>query len=216
VLKPSDFFTLNPGTKHDGNQALISAGTGLGEAGLYWDGEKHLPFACEGGHCDFAPRNQEEVDLLFWLQKSFKHVSYERVVSGPGLYAIYRYLLEKKKIKKSQAVDKEMKKKDPSFVVSEWGRLQKDMGCTKALHWFLSIYGAEAGNLALKYLAVGGVFVGGGIAPHLAKLMKKKEFLSAFFHKGRFEKLLRSIPIKVVLNDEAALLGAASFARAHS
>lgn len=211
VLKPEELALLHEGKKQKGNQALISAGTGLGEAGLYWDGEKHHPFACEGGHSDFAPRNALEIELFVYLKKKYPHVSYERVVSGPGLYEIYRFLIETGREKTSSEVEAEMKKGDPAAVVSEWGRLNKDLGCIHALDWFISLYGAEAGNLALKFLALGGVYIGGGIAPHILEKMKRG-FSAAFADKGRFKPLLETIPIWVVLNDNAALLGAASYA----
>lgn len=211
VLKPEELALLHEGKKQKGNQALISAGTGLGEAGLYWDGEKHHPFACEGGHSDFAPRNALEIELFVYLKKKYPHVSYERVVSGPGLYEIYRFLIETGREKTSSQVEAEMKKGDPAAVVSEWGRLNKDLGCVHALDWFISLYGAEAGNLALKFLALGGVYIGGGIAPHILEKMKRG-FATAFADKGRFKPLLETIPIWVVLNDNAALLGAASYA----
>ncbi|OGN65232.1 MAG: glucokinase [Chlamydiae bacterium RIFCSPHIGHO2_12_FULL_49_9] len=211
MLKPEELFLLQKGNpKQSGNRALISAGTGLGEAGLFWDGKAHHPFACEGGHADFAPRNELEIELLLYLKKKFGHVSYERVVSGPGLHAIYEFLVESGKERRSEDVKAEMKKKDPSFVVSEFGRENRDLACSKALDLFLSCYGAETGNLALKLLALGGCFIGGGIAPHLAERMKAG-FVSSFIDKGRFGSLLETIPVWVVLNDNTALLGAAAY-----
>lgn len=212
-LGAKELFLLQEGEiKAKGNRALISAGTGLGEAGLYWDGNTHHPFACEGGHCDFGPRNEEEQALWHYLKKKFSHVSYERVISGPGLYAIYCFLIESKRFVQSTAIRHELEKKDPSWIVSEWGRLEKDPACVYALDWFLSLYGAEAGNLALKFLALGGVYIGGGIAPHLIEKMRTGKFLSSFADKGRFQSLLQMIPIWVILNDNTALLGAAQYA----
>ncbi len=212
VLKKEELFVLQQGTAQKGNQALIAAGTGLGEAGLYWDGKIHRPFACEGGHTDFAPRNEMEIELFLFLKKKFGHVSYERVVSGPGLHSLYQFLMETRREKPSTEVEASMGQKDPSRVISEWGRQGKDPACSRALDWFLSLYGAEAGNLALKFLSLGGLFIGGGIAPHLVENLKKGSFLSAFVDKGRFANLLKSIPVWVVLNDNTALLGAAHFA----
>lgn len=211
ALKPEELYLLHEGKRQVGNQALIAAGTGLGEAGLYWDGKRHCPFACEGGHTDFGPRNEREVALLLYLKKKFGHVSYERVVSGPGLHSIFQFLIESGEEILSPAVKSEMEKGDPARVVSEWGRQNKDRACSAAVDWFISLYGAEAGNLALKFLALGGFYIGGGIAPHLIERMKGA-FVSAFVDKGRFKKLLESIPIWVVLNDNAALLGAAAYA----
>ena len=215
VLKPNELYLLQKGNqKQKGNQALIAAGTGLGEAALFWDGKEHHPFACEGGHVDFAPRNEKEVELFFYLKKKFSHVSYERVVSGPGIHEIYQFLIEKHLEKVSKQTEAEMNQRDPSAVISERGRLNQDPACVHALDWFLSLYGAEAGNLALKFLSLGGFYVGGGIAPHLSEKMKQGAFVSSFVEKGRFKSLLESIPIWVILNDNAALLGAASYAAA--
>ncbi len=209
MLKAEELVCLQKGQKQNGNQALIAAGTGLGEAGLFWDGSKHVPFACEGGHADFAPRTPEEAELLFWLQAQFGHVSYERVVSGPGLHALYRFLIETKREIASIAVEAAMETTDPSRVISEHGRLGQDKACVRALEWFVSLYGAEAGNLALKALSLGGFYIGGGIAPHLVNELKQGSFLTAFANKGRFKAMLQSVPIYVILNDDAALLGAA-------
>jgi glucokinase len=214
ILGPEDFALIQQGNPRQvGNAVLISAGTGLGEAGLYWDGKKHCPFACEGGHADFAPRNSLEFELHTWLQKKYgRHVSYERVVSGPGLYALYQFLIDSRKEQEDEQLTKAMKERDPPQVLTQWGKSGRDSRCTRVLDWFLSLYGAEAGNAALKFLALGGVYLGGGIAPHLVEQMKT-EFLKSFLDKGRFKPLLETIPIRVVLNDEAALLGTAAYAR---
>lgn len=212
ALKKEELFLLHEGKHQIGNQALIAAGTGLGEAGLFWDGKEHRPFACEGGHTDFAPRNAMEMELLVYLKNKFGHVSYERVISGPGLHSLFQFLIDTGRQKWSPAVKAEMEKGDPARVISEWGRENKDMACVHALDWFISLYGSEAGNMALKFLSLGGFYVGGGIAPHLIDKIKKGGFHSAFVDKGRFKDLLNSIPIWIVLNDNAALLGAANYA----
>lgn len=213
VLKPNELFCLQKGSKiAEGNQALIAAGTGLGEAGLVWDGKKHHPFACEGGHCDFAPRNEEEIALFQYVKKTFAHVSYERLVSGPGLQMIYRFLIKTNRFSESKKVQEEMMQKNPSSVISEWGKTEQDPACSYAVNWFLSLYGAEAGNLALKLLAVGGLYIGGGIVPHLLEKIKEGKFVSSFCEKGRFRSLLETIPIWVILNENTALLGAAHYA----
>lgn len=200
VLQPGELYCLQQGLKQVGNQALIAAGTGLGEAGLFWDGKGHRPFACEGGHADFAPRNEEEVELLSFLRKKYGgHISYERVVSGPGMFDIYSFLAK-------GPTDI----KNPRDVTENDG---KDPLCTKTIDWFLSLYGAESGNMALKFLSLGGFYVGGGIAPRLKDRFAKSDFLASFSDKGRFKELLQSIPIHIVLNDNTALLGAASFGR---
>jgi glucokinase len=211
ALQKNELFLLHEGKPQKGNQALIAAGTGLGEAGLFWDGKKHQPFACEGGHTDFAPRNAKEIELFVYLQKQFGHVSYERVISGPGLENLFRFLIETGREKWDPKLKEEMKKRDPARVISDWGKEGKDRACVHTLEWFLSLYGAEAGNMALKFLSLGGFYVGGGIAPHLIDQMKKGGFHSAFIDKGRFRELLDSIPIWIVLNDNAALLGAGNY-----
>lgn len=213
LLSSKELYCLQEGKIQVGNQALIAAGTGLGEAGLIWNGKTHAPFACEGGHTDFAPRNELEIELLLFLQKLFGHVSYERLISGPGLYALYQFLAQIKREKESIEVIEAMKKQDPSTVIVEFGLANKDHLCRKVLAWFLSLYGSESGNMALKFLAVGGFYIGGGIAPRLWELFRESEFLTSFSDKGRFKELLEMIPIYLVLNDNAALLGAASFAR---
>lgn len=212
VLKKDELLLLHQGQpSQQGNQALISAGTGLGEAGLYWDGIEHRPFACEGGHADFAPRDEMECELLIFMKKKFGHVSYERVISGPGLFLLYQFLIETKREKAKSEVQRAMEETDPSVVVSEWGRTNRDSACSRAVDWFISLYGAEAGNLALKFLSLGGVYIGGGIAPILKERMQSRLFLNAFFNKGRFQGLLESISVWMILNNDAALLGAASF-----
>lgn len=212
ALKKEELFLLHPGKPQVGNQALISAGTGLGEAGIFWDGKEHHPFACEGGHVDFAPRNAQEFELLQYLQKKYTHVSYERVVSGPGLYDIYRFLIETKRSTPSSQVEKEMEKNDPPKVITKLALSKQDLACTQAVDWFLSFYGAEAGNLALKILSLGGLFIGGGIAPLLKEKFNEGIFFTSFCDKGRFKPLLESIPISIILNDDTALLGAAFYA----
>lgn len=212
AINKQELYLLHEGQKQIGNQALIAAGTGLGEAGLFWNGKEHIPFACEGGHTDFAPRNEKEVELLLYLSKKFGHVSYERVVSGPGLISIFHFLIDTGKEKWSSSVKAAMEKGDPAKIISEWGGQNKDKACMHALDWFISIYGAEAGNMALKFLSLGGFYIGGGIAPRLVEKIKNGTFHSSFTDKGRFKELLTSIPIWIVMNDDAALLGAAYFA----
>jgi glucokinase len=191
---------------------LIAAGTGLGEAILVWDGTRHRVLASEGGHADFAPRNDLEMDLLRFLQKEFGHVSYERVLSGPGLYNIYRFLRDTGVAPEPQWLGDRLRSGDPSAVVSEVGLAGGHPLCVTALELFVSIYGAEAGNLALKALAVGGVYVGGGIAPKIQAKLVQGSFLAAFSDKGRYASLLGSIPVRLVLNPRAPLLGAAQVA----
>ena len=204
-LKEDEFFVLNEGDVVEGNKALISAGTGLGEAGIYYDGKHYHPFPCEGGHCDFAPRNELEITFLQYLFKKFGHASYERLLSGPGLLNIYDFLVEVKGMK--QDVERDPK------AISEKALSGDSATCTEALRFFIDLYGAEAGNTVLKFLALGGVFIGGGIAPKILPLLKKGGFMKAFCEKGRFEKMMKGIPVKVILNDNTALLGAMHYAK---
>lgn len=209
ALKEEEFHILQKGDlQAQGNRALISAGTGLGEAGLYFDSKKHLPFACEGGHVDFAPTNDLEVELFSYLQKEFGHVSYERVLSGQGLHNIYQFLTSKDPSKVSDAIAQEMTQKDPAFVISKHALDNSDPLCTQALDQMVAIYGAAAGNLALKFMAYGGVYIGGGVAPKILQKLESPTFLDAFTNKGRFSDLLKTISVRVILNDKAALLGA--------
>jgi glucokinase len=212
-LGQEEFFSVNVGEETVGNQALVSAGTGLGEAGLYWDGKSHQPFACEGGHCDFGPTNEEEMELLRYLSRQFKHVSYERILSGSGLCQIYRFLIDTKREKQDLSIADLLNSKEPQRVITEKGTSGACNACVHACELFISIYGSEAGNAALKFLAVGGIFIGGGIAPHLLDFFKSGKFVQSFIDKGRFSSLLMKIPVKVVLNEKTALIGAARYAQ---
>jgi len=216
-LDDADYAVLASGAPRAvGNQAVISAGTGLGEAGLYWDGAAHHPFPCEGGHADFAPSNDLHVELLQYLMKKFGgHVSIERVLSGPGLYNIYQFLRDTGKGVEEPWLKEEMKKEDPSALVSQHGLSGKSPLCAMALDVFVEIYGAEAGNFALKLMALGGVFVGGGIAPKILSKLQQPRFMQAFKNKGRLAALLEQMPVRVILNDKTALLGAAHVALSH-
>jgi len=215
ALEPKDFTVLNNGASEaKGNAAVIAAGTGLGEAGFYWDGKQHLPFACEGGHADFAPCNELEMELLSHLLKHFSHVSYERVLSGPGLFNIYSFLRDTGRFGREPdwLTEKISKGDDPSSAVSESALAGNCELCVKAIDIFVSIYGAEAGNLALKTLATAGVYIGGGIAPKIIKRLTDGNFMKAFISKGRMEHLMQAMPVAVILNDKTALLGAARYA----
>jgi glucokinase len=195
-----------------GNQAVIAAGTGLGEAGMYWDGVQHHVFACEGGHGDFAPRNDLELDLFRYLRTRFGHVSYERIVSGPGLVNVFHFLRDTGRGSQPAWLIDEMSRSDPAAAISRAGVQGKCPLCEQAVDLFVSIYGAEAGNLALKILAIGGMYLGGGIAPKLLPKLAGPLFMQAFVSKGRMQSLLESIPVKVITNESIALLGAARYA----
>ena len=215
-LEPKDFVALNPveGTPV-GNQAVIAAGTGLGEAGMYWDGQRHHIFACEGGHTDFAPRNELEIELLGYLASRFEHVSYERIVSGPGLVNVFEFLRDTKRGTVPAWLTEEMQHGAPA-AISRAALAGTCLLCVQALDLFVSIYAAEAGNLALKLMSTGGVYLGGGISPKILPKLQKSSFMLDFAGKGRMQRLLESIPVKVIVNDQTALMGAARCAAARA
>jgi glucokinase len=210
ALEPSDFVMLNRGAPDaDGNAAIIAAGTGLGEAGFYWDGKALRPFACEGGHTDFAPRNEREIGLLRYLLSRFARVSYERVLSGPGLYNIYQFLRDTGHGEEPAWLTDALRHQDPAAVISQAALAGKCSLCEQTLELFVSLYGAETGNLALKVMATGGIYIGGGIAPKIIEKLRGPTFMQAFIDKGRMRPLLEAMPVRVILNDRTALLGAA-------
>ena len=213
ALEAGDFVTLNGGAEGAaGNRAVISVGTGLGEAGMYWDGKTHHPFACEGGHADFSPRNELESELLSHLRAKFKefdHVSYERILSGPGLREVYEFLRDAKGGQEPAWLREAMAAGDPSATISKAGMEGRCELCVKALDMFVSFYGAEAGNLALKTMAIGGVYVGGGIAPRIIRKLQGPLFMAAFTAKGRMRPLMKAMPVRVIMKETTALLGAA-------
>jgi glucokinase len=209
LLKDSDFVVLNEGVPgQDGNRALISAGTGLGQAGLLAEEGGYRPFPSEGGHSDFAPRDELEIELLRHLLGRFEHVSFERVLSGPGLFNIYQFLRDAKGAEEPPWLAEQIAKGDPSAAVAKSGLEGSAEISVRTLDMFASIYGAEAGNLALKIVATGGVFIGGGIAPKIIQKLKGPAFMNAFSEKGRVAPLMRNIPVRVITNDKTALLGA--------
>jgi glucokinase len=213
TLQNKDFVILNKGDRNaTGNIAIISAGTGLGEAGMYWDGATHRPFASEGGHADFAPRNHLEIELLAFCMNRYRRVSYERLVSGPGLVNVYEFLKNTGKGEEPAWLAAEIRDVDPAPFISKHAMDGKSPLCLQALELFVSLYGAEAGNLALKIMATGGVYLGGGIAPRIISKLKEPEFMNAFTAKGRMKPLLKNIPVKVIMNPKTALLGAARHA----
>ena len=214
TLTDFDFRTLRPGNPGVmGNQGLLAAGTGLGEAGLFWDGHRHRPWACEGGHTDFAPAGDDEHELLRWLRaKLGGHVSWERVVSGMGIVSLYEFLAERDPGARSKALAEAMKAGDPAEEIANAAMRGDDSLAERTIQWFLGLYGAEAGNVALKFFAVGGMYLGGGIAPKLAELLPDSQFVARFQDKGRMQPLLERIGISIVLNDKAALQGAAAYA----
>jgi glucokinase len=193
----------------EGNQAVIAAGTGLGEAGMYWDGTRHQVFASEGGHTDFAPRDDLEIELFRHLNAKFGRVSYERILSGPGLANVFNFLRDTGRGTEPQWLSEQMESSDPAAAISQAAMNGSCPLCEQAIDIFVSVYAAEAGNLALKIMATGGVFLGGGIAPKLLSKLSQPSFMRAFVTKGRMQPLLESIPVKVITNDKVSLFGAA-------
>jgi glucokinase len=192
-----------------GNQAVIAPGTGLGEAGLFWDGSRHHVFACEGGHTDFGPQGELQVELLRALQARFGHVSYERVLSGPGLVNVYEFLRGAGCGKESPEFGAQLVKGDAAAIISHAAINGGNPLAEKALDLWVSVYGAEASNLALKLMATGGLFLAGGISPKILSKLKGPLFMQAFLAKGRLRSMVELVPVQVITNEKAGLLGAA-------
>jgi glucokinase len=210
VLEPDDLWPLNSGDPAAaGNRVVVSAGTGLGEAALTWDGERFRAIAGEGGHSDFAPRTDVEIALFRFLAADYGHVSYERVCSGNGLVNIHRFL--RSSGSRSSWLEPETPAPTPAAIVAEASRDPLSLSAN-ALDLFMSIYGARAGNVALSFMATGGVYLGGGIAPRIVDRLAAGAFMRAFVDKGRLSPLLTRIPVHVILDDLTALRGAAEIA----
>ena len=214
TLEQHELLSLNDGiARRPANKALIAAGTGLGQAVLYDAGRHYHPAASEGGHGDFAPRNETEIELLRYLIGKFGHVSYERVVSGPGIFNVYNFLRESGRVEEPAWLQEKIAAADDPGVVITLAALSAESEiCVKALDLFVSVYGAEAGNLALRAKAMGGVYIGGGIAPKIIAKLKDGTFMRAFIDKGRYMEFVSAIPVNVILNEETALQGAAYYA----
>ena len=213
-LQPGEWVDLNPSATPvpEAPIAVLGAGTGLGEALLFHAGGRYNVIPTEGGHTDLAPRNEEEIQLLRFLLKRHKRVSYERVLAGAGLHAVYDHLVDAGYAPESEAVKAAMAAGDPAAVISQFGQAKQDRLCEKALDMFMALYGAEAGNLALKVIAAGGVYVTGGIAPKNLEKIQDGTFMEAYTTKGRFSDLVASFPVRVVTNQNVGLLGAAAAA----
>lgn len=211
VLPASDLLEIQAGAPDpSGNRAVIAAGTGLGEAVICNDGGRWIPFGTEGGHVDFAPRSELEIELLKWLMKKFGgHVSFERVLSGPGQVNIYDFLRERSGEPEPADLKAACASGELASAVTRAALEGRDEVASQALDLFVDIYGSTAGNLALKSLATGGLYLGGGIAPKIRARLTDGRFLRAFHDKGRFAALMKKIPVRVILNDKTALLGAA-------
>lgn len=218
-LNDDDFVELNPQVRaHTGNIAVIAAGTGLGEALLYWDGLQHHPIATEGGHCSFAPQNTLQEQLLLYLRRLYpRHVSCERILSGIGFSHLYDFLLEQQLAPACPAVPSSDEAGrmgiDRNALISRLGIDGEDLLCAEVVRLFVEIYAQEAGNLALKAFATGGVFIGGGIGPKIRPALMTGAFMQAFSAKGRFEDLLNTLSVKLALNPKTPLIGAMHYYR---
>jgi glucokinase len=213
ALESKDFISLGEGSEDaEGNRAVISARTGLGVAGLYWDGFRHHPFACEGGHADFGPRDALQVELLAYLQKKYGRISCERVLSGPGIRNIYEFLRDAHKAEEPEWLREQMTTaQDVPAMISKLAQEGKAPICDQTMKMFVSIFGAETGNCALHYMTTGGIFIGGSIAAKNVSRMQDQAFMAAFLDKGRMASVLKDMPVKIVLNDDCGLIGAARF-----
>ena len=210
ALGAEDLLILQAGAPGAcGNAAVIAAGTGLGEAGLFWNGQRHQPFATEGGHTSFSPGDELEIAFLHHLQQQYRHVSWERVVSGMGLVSLHEFLCIRHNVAVPQWLAEEMRSGDAAAAISAAALSGRDEICVETLNRFVRLYGAEAGNLALKVMSRGGLYLGGGIAPKILPLLQAGAFLEAFLNKGRMRPLLEAMPVRVILNDRAALFGPA-------
>ena len=211
ALQDKDFETLMYGSKIRGNAALISPGTGLGEAGMFWDGSHFHPFACEGGHCDFSPRNELDIKVLQYFRKKYEHVSWERLLSGPGILDLYLFLRQISGKKEPEWLRNEMSKGNPSATITGTAMEGKDSVCVETLDTFIRFLAIEAAQLALKYKATGGIYIGGGILPKIITGINREIFYNNFVQSGRLNALLEMVPVKVILNEKTALLGAAYY-----
>jgi glucokinase len=213
ALESKDFVTLSTGSQDaEGNRAVISARTGLGIAGLFWDGHRHHPFACEGGHSSFAPNNDLEIELLQYLHKKYERVSCERILSGPGIKNIYDFLRDTRKSEEPDWLREQLSQSpDAPALISQFALENKAAICEQTLAIFVSIYGSQTGDCALNYMSTGGIFIGGSIAAKIVPKMKDPTFLRSFRDKGRMEPLLKDVPVKIVLNDDSGILGAALY-----
>ncbi|MFV1974038.1 MAG: glucokinase [Thiohalobacterales bacterium] len=212
ALREDDFYLVNAGSPEvNGNACIVSAGTGLGEAGLYWDGQRHWPFASEGGHADFSPTTDLEIALLTYLRERHGHVSWERVVSGTGLVNVHDFLRVHRRVAAPSWLREEISTGDAASAISRAAMDDRDSLCVEAMDLFIHLYGVEAGNHALKIMATGGVYLGGGVAPKNLERFKGPGFMQGFLDKGRMQPLLETMPVKIILNDRTALFGPALY-----
>jgi glucokinase len=211
-LKDEERTTLAAGDPNaKGNIAIIAPGTGLGEAGLFWDGEHYHPFATEGGHSDFAPRTKQDVEIFYYLQKQFGHVSWERLVSGMGIKNIFHFLTESRKEQIPEWLAERLKDDDPAAVISQSALRHEDLVCAETMELFVRYMATEAASLVLKLMGTGGLYLAGGIPPKILPLLQTDTWSRNFDNNGRMHDLSDRVPVYVVLNDKMALQGAAYY-----
>ncbi|WP_299164250.1 glucokinase [uncultured Eudoraea sp.] len=215
ALRNKDFEILKEGSNIPGNAVIISPGTGLGEAGLYWDGTHYHPYATEGGHCDFSPRNDLDWELWKYLHQKFGHVSWERVVSGPGICSIYKFLRGFRGNAEPKWLEDKIQQEDAAAVITAVAHEKSDPVCIETLDLFVRYLAIEAAQFALKTKATGGVYLGGGIVPKIIGIINREIFTENFVAAGRMKPLLQLMPVQVVLNDKTPLLGAAYYGATH-
>ncbi|HTQ28489.1 MAG TPA: glucokinase [Puia sp.] len=212
ALEEDDFITIHQGPdRYAGNIAIIAPGTGLGEAGLFWDGECYHPFPTEGGHTDFGPRTEQDIELLHYLQGKYEIVSWEKVIAGPGIADIYDFLCDVKKRKRAEWLQQKLAEEDPSAVISQSALDEKDPVCEETMQLFIRYLARECSNLVLKIKATGGLYLGGGIPPKISSLLQQNVFYDNFLDNDRMQHLVKKITVKIILNSKAALLGAGWF-----
>ena len=211
-LDSSELLTLQEGSPRKTHRVVIAAGTGLGQALLLWDGQRYRPSGTEGGHAAFAPRNEREMELLRFLLQRYKRVSWERVVSGPGVFHVFEFLRDGEGRPVAPEVQERLEHEDPSAVVGQSAVAGTCPTCEEAVDLFMELYGAQAGNLALSVMALGGIYVGGGVVTKLLPKAESGLFLKGLHHFGRFEEMMSQVPVHIILDPKTSLLGAARLA----
>ena len=211
-LEEKDYSVLQEGDPEEGgNISILAPGTGLGEAGLFWDGRNHHPFATEGGHCDFSCRSEQDLELHNFMLKKYEVVSWESIIAGPGIFSIFQFLCEVKKRKASVAIEDRIKTSDPSAVVSQAAIEESDPVCVEAMRIFIRHLARECCNLILKMKSTGGLLLAGGVPPKIISLLQDSWFYENMLDCDRMQDLVRKVPVKVILNDKAPMIGAGWF-----
>ncbi len=213
ALKPEELYTLHKGTNETpGNIGILAAGTGLGEAGMFYDGKNYHPFATEGGHCDYAPRTKQDLGILYFLQARYEHVSWERLLSGNGIVTIWEYLTEMEEKPRPKWLLDAMKTTDPAAVISNAAKDAKCTTCIEAIKLFDRFLAIEAANMILKFKATGGLYLAGGIAPKIISLLDPANWKNVFESSGRMKHLLNTVSVHVMMNEKAPMLGSIYYA----